>query len=107
MDNFMLDRGFLQEVNKFRVKTYHAAIMLLDFATERPITQLEGRVVNGSMSIQGKSATRRTGSLQIVFDKSTLDLTNVDNLISINKKFALSIGVQNPFYDSGMWREYP
>jgi hypothetical protein len=107
MDDFMLDRGFLQEVNKFRVKTYYAAIMLLDFATERPITQLEGRVVNGSMSVQGKSATRRTGSMQIVFDKATLDLTNVDNLISINKKFTLSIGVQNPFYDSGMYREYP
>lgn len=105
--DFMLDRGFLEEVNKFRAKTYYAAIMLLDFETERPITQLEGRVVNGSMSISSQSPTRRTGSLQIVFDRKTFDLTNMDNLIAINKKFSLSIGVNNPFYDAGMWREYP
>lgn len=107
MDNFMLDRGFLEEVNKFRVKTYYASILLLDFVNERPISYLQGRIVGGNMSIAGKSPTRRTGSLQIVFDKTTLDLTNIDNLISINKKFALSIGVQNPFYDQGLWRDYP
>lgn len=107
MSDFMLDRGFLQELNNFRVKTYYASIMLLDFATERPITTLEGRVVNGSMSFSGKSNTRRTGSMQVVFDSKTFDLTNMDNYIAINKKIALSIGMLNPFYDSGMYREYP
>lgn len=106
--DFMQDRGFLQEVNRHRVKTYLAAIMLMDFQTERPITRLEGRVVNGSMQMSAKSPTRRTGSMQIVFDKLTFDLTNIDNLIAINKKFSLSIGIENPFFDRsfGAWREY-
>jgi hypothetical protein len=106
MADFMLDRGFLQEVNKYRVKTYYAAITILDFQTERPITRLEGQVVSGSMQISSKSSTRRTGSMQIVFDKNTFDLTNTNNLIAINKKISLSVGLSNPFYNSGLYREY-
>lgn len=104
--NFMQDRGFLQELNRYRVKTYYAIITVLDFATERPITHLQGRVVNGSMSISAKSATRRTGSMQIVFDKLTFDLTNIDNLIAINKKISLTVGIANPFYANNMYRDY-
>lgn len=106
MDDFLQDRGFLQEINKYRVKTYSAAIMVLDFETEYPITRLEGKITGGSMSIAANSPTRRTGSLQIVFDKQTFDLTNVDNLIAINKKISLSIGVKNPFYEQGVGHEY-
>lgn len=102
----MQDRGFLEELNKFRIKTYYASIMLLDFSTERPITMLEGRVVNGSMSLAANSPTRRTGSLQIVFDNHTFDLTDMDNLIAINKKFILNLGIKNPFYDIGQYRDY-
>ena len=97
--SFLQDRGFLQELNRFRVKTYYAAIMILDFETERPITRLEGRVVNGSIQFNSKTPTRRTGSMQIVFDRQTFDLTNMDNLIAINKKISLSIGIKNPYYD--------
>lgn len=106
MDDFMQDVGFLEELNKFRIKTYYAAIMVLDFETEYPITRLEGRVVNGSMSIVANSSTRRTGSMQVVFDALTFDLTNVDNLIAINKKISLSIGVKNPFYSQGTGHPY-
>lgn len=106
MDEFLQDRGFLQELNKYRVKTYYASIRLLDFETERTIAFIQGKIVSGSMSITGNSPTRRTGSLQIVFDRETFDLTNVDNLIAINKKFSLTIEIKNPFYEQGTGNEY-
>lgn len=107
MSDFINDRGFLQEVNKYKVKQYYAAIMMLDFETEEPLGRIEGKIVSGSMSISGKSNTRRTGSMQVIFDRTTFDLTNVDNLIAINKKFSFSVGIDNPFYDQvGEWRLY-
>lgn len=101
--DFLQDRNFLQSLNQYHIQSYSAAIMLLNFETEMPITRLEGKVISGSMSITANSPTRRTGSMQVVFDKDTFDLTNIDNLISINKKISLSIGIANPYYNSSSY----
>lgn len=117
--SYTSDFAFLQQVNKFRVKQYSAAIMILDFATEHPIARIEGKVTQGNISLAAGTATRRTGSLTVVFDLSTFDLTNPDNLIAINKKVSISIGVNNPFYnkperwggfgpeETAIWELYP
>lgn len=66
--DFLQDRTFLLKVARHRVKTYHAALMCLDFETEKPIARLEGKVVSGSINVAANSAVRRTGSLSLVFD---------------------------------------
>lgn len=106
MANFLLDREFLAKVNKHHVKEYWAAILALDFETERPLARLEGKVASGSMNITAKSQCRRTGSLKLLFDKETQDITNIDNLISIDKKISLSIGITNPFFHIPQYHEY-
>ena len=41
-----------------------------------------------------------------MFDEKFRDLTNVTNLVAIDKKIALSVGMTNPFYHTKEYREY-
>lgn len=100
--DFQQDTAFLAKVNQNKVKEYWAAIMILDFQTEKPLARIEGKVVGGNISIAAKSTTRRTGSLNLVFDSTTKNITNVNNLIAIDKKVAISIGMTNPYYQSSI-----
>lgn len=106
---FLTDRAFLREVNAHRVAEYFARIEILDFATEHTLTSLEGKVTAGSININ-TSNVRRSGSLNVVFDSDTFDLSNPDNLIAINKKVKIHIGINNPFYEISpvpAWSDYP
>lgn len=76
--------------------------MVLDFQTEKPLARVEGKVVSGNISIAAKSTTRRTGQLSLVFDSTTKNITNVNNLIAVDKKVQISIGITNPYYQSSI-----
>lgn len=106
MDNFLNDRTFLLKVNRHKIKRYHAAIMCLDFETEKPIARLEGKVVSGSINVSASSPTRRTANFSLIFDSQTYNITEITNLISIDKKISLSIGIDNPFYHLDEYRKY-
>lgn len=106
MDNFLNDRTFLLKVNQNRVKEYHAAIMCLDFETEKPLARLEAKVVSGNISIAANSHVRRTATLSLIFDKQTYNISDVLNLIAIDKKISLSIGISNPFFHTEEYRKY-
>lgn len=104
MENFIYDLTFLHKVNSYKIKRYWAAIMVLDFETERPICRFEGKVVSGQLSVAANSSTRRTGSLNVIFDETTKNITDITNLIAIDKKISLSIGMSNPFYETEKYR---
>lgn len=106
MEAFKYDLTFLHKVNDFKVKQYWAAIMVLDFETERPICRFEGKVTGGQLALAANSPTRRTGSLTVIFDESTKNITDISNLIAIDKKISLSIGMTNPFYNTPEYRKY-
>lgn len=106
MDSFIYDLTFLHKVNNHKVKRYWAAIMVLDFETERPICRFEGKVISGQLSVAANSPTRRTGSLSVIFDDTTKNITDISNLIAIDKKIHLSIGMTNPFYETEEYRQY-
>jgi hypothetical protein len=80
--------------------------MVLDFETENPIARLEGKVVSGSMTVAANSAVRKTCSLTIVFDEDTKNITDINNLIAIDKKISLSLGLKNPFYHLPQYAQY-
>jgi len=104
--NFLYDRDFIKKINRYRVKEYKAAIMVLDFQTDRPLARLEGKVVSGNMSLTNSSSTRRTCSMTLLFDKDTYNIASINNYISIDKKISLSVGFQNPFYHDSIYKEY-
>lgn len=106
MANFLNDRTFLLKVNRNKVKEYHAAVMCLDFETEKPIARLEGKVISGNISIAANSHTRRTATLSVIFDRTTYNIADVLNLIAIDKKISLSIGITNPFFHTDEYRQY-
>lgn len=106
MESFLSDRSFLLKVNQHKVRRYHAAIMCLDFETEKPLARLEGKVVSGNLNIAANSTSRRTASFSLVFDKDLYKITDVNNLIAIDKKVSISIGIDNPFYHTDEYRKY-
>lgn len=106
MADFLSDKVFLRKLNRHRYREYQAAIMILDFETEKPLARLEGKVVSGNMSIAANSSTRRTGSLTIVFDDTTKNITETSNLIAIDKKISISIGIKNPFFYTSEYSKY-
>ena len=67
---------------------------MLDFV-EKPIRTIQGQVISGSINLDGTSSIRRTCNLTMVAQEYENDLTNVNNLISINKKVDLEIGILN------------
>jgi len=47
---------------------------------------------------------RRTASIQLIADDTINDLTNIDNLISLNKKVKIATGIKNT---TNEYLEYP
>lgn len=97
--SFLNDYAFLQRLNNHKVREYWVSIGILDFQTERLISRIEGKVVSGNMTVAANSTTRRSGSLDVVFDESLRNITDVRNLIAVDKKVQINIGITNPYYD--------
>lgn len=91
---YLKDSSFLKEMDSLRLKEQYIKITILDFY-EKPIQSIQGRTINGNLNIDGNSSVRRTCNLTIIADEFDNDLTNVDRIISINKKVEVEIGFLN------------
>ena len=94
--NYLKDRMFLKEVDEAKNKEQHIKVTVLNFQ-EKPIKEIQGRVVGGSINFDGNSAVRRTCNPNIVVDDYNRELLNVDGLLSMNKKVFIEIGFTNLF----------
>ena len=104
--NFLNDKEFLRKLNKHNIRHYVARIRVLDFSTEQPFAVLEGKVVSGNFSISSSASVRRTGNLTLIADQDTINISDLNNLVSINKKISLSIGFKNPFIHEEQYAKY-
>ena len=106
MDNYLDDKLFLTELDQVRNKRIYVKIIVLS-KDELPIRDITGRVATGSsLNISGTSNIRRTANITFIADDAENDLTDVDNLLSLNKKVKLQIGVENTIdsrYDNIIW----
>ena len=104
--DYLKDSAFLKQLDNENNKTIYVKIVVLDL-NENPIREISGRVSNqGSVNIDGKSAMRRTANITFLAEEVNNDLQNVDNILSINKKIQLLIGVENTInniYDNIIW----
>lgn len=97
--DFLQDQAFLQRLNQHKVREYWVSIGILDFQTERLLSRIEGKVISGNMTVAANSPTRRSGSLNIVFDENLRNIADIKNLIAIDKKVQINIGITNPYYN--------
>lgn len=86
--------NFLRQLDENKNKSYFARISVLDM-DENPIQSIEGRVLPGSsISITGTSNVRRTCNISLIADKEENDLTDINNLLSINKKIKIFVAIE-------------
>ena len=101
---YLKDKQFLKQVDLMNIKVQSVKITVLNW-NEEPIQSIEGIASNGSINIDGNSAIRRTANLTLVADGVINDLSNIDNLISLNKKVYIEIGLKN-FIDNSKYNKY-
>lgn len=95
MFEYMNDMDFLTALDKLRIKSHYAKIVLLSF-DEKPIREIQGNITGGNLSVNGSSSVRRTINLTMLADETNSNLENIDNEISINKKVKVYVGYKNP-----------
>ena len=100
---YLKDSAFLKKFDAIKNKEQYVKIIVLDFY-EKPIQSIEGRVIGGNLNLDGNSSIRRTCSLNMVAAEYENDLTNINNLLSINKKVDLEIGFLN---ETEYYTEFP
>ena len=96
MSTHLTDTTFLNLLDREKIKTQYIKIIMLDME-EKPIKEIQGIVNNGTLSIKGSSSVRRTISFNMNTKDNYAKLTNLNNLISINKKIKIEIGYKNHF----------
>ena len=96
------DKNFLKKIDKLRVRNHRVKLTLLDWNTDTPLTDfnnniitIEGQATGGTINVNGKSSIRRSGSISLVLKNDQADITNIDNIISINKKVKVEVGCDN------------
>lgn len=101
---YLKDISFLMDLTKRRNKEIYIKIISLDFSTENEIGEIEGLVINGSLSTDGSSSVRRSGSLSIfcntkLYEKDALarDINYYKHFFGISKKIDIEIGLSNDF----------
>ena len=103
--NPLKDKQFLKELDLQNLQTYYAKIVVLDMK-ENPIQEITGQITAGSININAASAVRRACNLTFLANEDDNDLTNINHLLSINKKVKVEIGIENNIdnrYDNIIW----
>ena len=90
--DYLVDKPFLKKVDEYPIRVVYARLISLTF-DEKPRGTLEGRVVSGSINVDGSSAMRRTCTLQITCEEKEVDINDLN--WALHTKFKVYIGLQN------------
>ena len=101
--SYLKDSSFLKKFDEIKLKEQYVKLIVLTF-DEKPIQQIQGKLIGGSINLDGSSAMRRTGNLTMVADEYENDLTDTKHLLSINKKIEVLIGFTNT---TDQYQDYP
>lgn len=116
--NYLKDKVFLKRFDQQRHKEQYVRITILDFKTENTIAAIEGVTTSGSINVSGTSSMRRTASLSLSVHPDGVynytngqfvsyhNITEVQNLVSMNKKIRIETGFKNSLASYGYYPEY-
>lgn len=103
---YLRDIDFLNQIYRQHNRNIYTKITILDW-NERPLQEVQGKIISASMSVNGDSAVRRTANLSVkVLDANEL-YSNIDSMFSINKKIYVETGISNSFAHLNKWKDYP
>lgn len=88
--NYLLDFDFLNKLFTEKEREQYAKVIALDI-DENPVEEIQGRITQGSVPVDGNSAVRRTCSLTL--SSYNLDIHNY--LWGLETKVKLLIGLKN------------
>jgi hypothetical protein len=91
MINPLLNQEFLKELDLNNNREVYAKIISLN-KNELPVEEITGKVSQGTLSIDGSSAIRRTCSLTLIADRVNIN----EYQWSFSTKFKLLIGLKVP-----------
>ena len=91
---YLKDIEFLNKIYGLHNQTIYTKITVLDWQ-ERRVADIQGRVINGSMNVNGDSAVRRTANLSVFINNYEELYNSVDSLFNINKKVFIEVGIKN------------
>ena len=116
---YLDDKVFLKMFDNENHKIQYTRITVLDFHTENIIASIEGKSTGGSINLSGTSNMRRAGSCSILVDSEGIkmpgyggeyqqyyNITEVQNLISMNKKIRIETGFDNSLSTLGYYQDY-
>ena len=98
------DKDFLYTIDTLQVAEEYVRVTALTWQDE-PIQEVQGLITDGSLTINGESAMRRAVNFTAAFqDNSFTQITDVDNIFSINKRIYLEKGTVNT---TNQYTNYP
>ena len=101
---YLKNENFIKQINRTPVASEYIKIIILNWK-EEPIQEVQGKVTGGNLNIDGQSAMRRTSNLSVAFNVTDkTNITNTDNLFSINKKVFIEKGISNK---TNQYTDYP
>lgn len=89
-----------------RFKKTLIRIESLNWNTENPVGAIDGYVTGGSISVDGNSSTRRTGTLTVALVDNNYRLKDSDNILALNKKIKISVYSEDLVADKRLGDDY-
>ena len=89
------DKEFLSKIDALRIKEQWVKITLLEYSSEVPLENIEGKVTGGNLNKTGDSSVRCTCSLSCVVDTFKYNPDDIKSSYSISKKIYLELGITN------------
>lgn len=91
---YLDDTYFLDLLHLDRQRILKSKIVVLDWK-ERYMAEIEGLVIDGSLSIDANGPIRRTCSLNLIVNDTTVDITGLTGLVGLNRKIKIFVGMKN------------
>lgn len=92
--DYLKDFKFLKQLDLEPQKEQYVKIIVLNWE-EFPIAEIHGKITGGSITLDGSSSIRRSGSINFTTEDNYYNVLDVKNLISINKKIKIEVGFTN------------
>ena len=89
------DKEFLSKIDMLQIREQWVKITLLEYSTEEPLKDIEGKIIDGNLNKAGDSSVRRTCNLSCVIDLLKYDSDKIKHDSFISKKVYLELGITN------------